>query len=137
MNLQYKLQEAHRVINILSKSRDVLNQTLSSMRKKTDKIVERYKIQLELLNSNLQEKDKELRLHQLKLRQAFNTEDAGAYESEPPMKASRSQRHSPVPYVTASRIKKGKPSRIEIKRKLGTEESLPSSFRLGTATSSV
>lgn len=63
MNLQYKLQEANRVINILSKSRDVLTQTIQQMKKKTDKIIERYKIQLEILNSNLQDKDKELKLH--------------------------------------------------------------------------
>lgn len=53
MNLQYKLQEAQRVNSILVKSRDVLSKTITQMKQKMDKVVDKYKQQLEFLSVSL------------------------------------------------------------------------------------
>lgn len=50
MNLQYKLQEAYRVNSILAKSRDVLSKTISQMKQKMDKVVDKYKQQIEFMS---------------------------------------------------------------------------------------
>lgn len=51
MNLQYKLQEAYRVNSILSKSRDVLSKTITQMKAKMDKVVDKYKQQIEFMST--------------------------------------------------------------------------------------
>ena len=50
MNLQYKLQEAYRVNSILAKSRDVLSKTITQMKQKMDKVVDKYKQQIEFMS---------------------------------------------------------------------------------------
>lgn len=51
MNLQYKLQEAYRVNSILQKSRDVLSKTITQMKAKMDKVVDKYKQQIEFMST--------------------------------------------------------------------------------------
>ena len=68
MELQYRLQEAQRINQILSKSRDVQSKTLNQVKSKMEKIVDKYKQQNDYLQNQLVEKQKELKLYQLRLK---------------------------------------------------------------------
>ena len=98
LDLQYKLQEALRVNQILSKSRDVLTKTIAQMKTKIDKLAEKYKSQVDQLQSQLVEKEKEVKLHQMKLRQVYSKDSSSLIdEAIIDQPTVMSQRVSPNP----------------------------------------